>query len=588
MTPYVDENRKGISGVVMTIIDISEKKTAEEKLRLSASVFEHASEATVITDAENRIISVNPAFTTITGYAPEEVIGKPPHILNSGKHTKEFFKHMWEVLLSTGAWQGEIQNRRKNGDIYTEWLSINVLKDERGIVTRHIAVFSDITDAKKAQETIERQATFDTLTGLPNRNLMMDRLKQVLSSSRRSGRMFAVMFLDLDHFKSVNDALGHAAGDELLVKTAVRIRSALRDSDSVGRMGGDEFIVLLGDMASAEDIIPIANKLLAEVHEPLVVAGHTLQTATSIGITVYPMDGDTPETLLKNADSAMYEAKKNGRNTFCFFTHRMQDEANKRHWIDSELNTALQSERMHVYYQPIIRLDTMQLAGAEALLRWQHPSKGFIPPDVFIPVAEQNGMIGRLSHWVFETGIADWEELTRQTGIPLSLAFNLSAAQFVARDHIEQMLRLLSRTALAQHHQVTIEITESLKLSDNAGYVDILRQLRECGCRIAIDDFGTGYSSLSYLKRMPIDIIKIDRSFVRDITTDPADAAMIRAILQMAAAFGMDTVAEGVETQEQMVFLEAYGCTYAQGFLFSKAVPYPEYVAYAAQSADGR
>ncbi|MDP1524580.1 MAG: EAL domain-containing protein [Rhodocyclaceae bacterium] len=581
MTPYVDDNRKGIGGVVMTITEITEKKVAEEKLRLSASVFEYASEATVITDAHNQIISVNPAFTTITGYTPDEVIGKKPHILNSGKHPKEFFKHMWEVLLSTGVWQGEIENRRKNGDTYTEWLSINVLKDEAGNVIRHIAVFSDITDAKKAQETIERQATFDTLTGLPNRNLTMDRLKQMLSLSRRNGRMFAVMFLDLDHFKSINDALGHAAGDELLVKTAVRIRGALRDADSVGRMGGDEFIVLLSDLSSTEDIIPIANKLMAEVREPLVVAGHTLQTATSIGITVYPMDGDTPEIMLKNADSAMYEAKKNGRNTFCFFTHRMQDEANKRHWIDSELSTALQRERMHVYYQPIMRLPTMQLAGAEALLRWQHPSKGFIPPDVFIPVAEQNGMIGRLSHWVFETGIADWEHWTQESGMRLSLAFNLSAAQFVARDHIEQMLRLLSKTNLARDHQVTIEITESLKLSDNEAYVDILRQLRQCGCRIAIDDFGTGYSSLSYLKRMPIDIIKIDRSFVRDITTDPTDAAMIRAILQMASAFGMETVAEGVETPEQLAFLQEHGCNYAQGFLFSKAVPYPEFVRYA-------
>ena len=581
LTPYSDESRKGIHGVVITILDITEKKAAEEKLRLSASVFEHASEATVITDADNRIISVNPAFTAITGYAVDDVVGQNPSMLNSGMHTKEFFKHMWELLYSTGAWQGEIQNRRKNGEIYTEWLSINVLKDESDKIIRHIAVFSDITDAKKAQETIERQATFDTLTGLPNRNLTMDRLKQMLASSRRTGRMFAVLFLDLDHFKSVNDALGHAAGDDLLVKTALRIKGALRDADSVGRMGGDEFIVLLGDMVSIDDIIPVANKILTEVRQPLVVAGHTLQTATSIGITVYPVDGDTPETMLKNADSALYEAKKSGRNTFCFFTHHMQDEANKRHWVDTELSTALQRKCMHVYYQPIIRLDTMTLSGAEALLRWQHPNKGFIPPDAFIPIAEQNGMIGKLSQWVFETGIQDWESWTRETGRPISLAFNLSAAQFVTRDHIEQMLRLLSQTHLARDNQITIEITESLKLSDNEHYIDILRQLRQGGCRVAIDDFGTGYSSLSYLKRMPIDVIKIDKSFVHDITSDPTDAAMVRAILQMASAFGMETVAEGVETPEQLAFLKENGCTYAQGFLFSKAVPFPEFMAFA-------
>jgi two-component system CheB/CheR fusion protein len=577
MTPYADESHKGICGVVMTIIDVTEKKLVEEKLRLSASVFEHASEATVITDANNCIISVNPAFTEITGYTSEEVIGQSPHILNSGKHPKEFFKHMWEVLLSTGAWQGEIQNRRKNGDVYTEWLSINVLKDDNGNVTRHIAVFSDITDAKKAQETIERQATFDTLTGLPNRNLTMDRLKQMLASSRRSGRMFAVLFMDLDHFKSVNDALGHAAGDELLVKTALRIKGVLRDSDSVGRMGGDEFIVLLSDLNSAEDIIPIANKILAEVRQPLMIGGHTVLTATSIGITVYPVDGDTPEVMLKNADSAMYEAKKSGRNTFCFFTHRMQDEANKRHWIDTELATAVTNDRLLLYYQPIIRLDTMMLAGAEALLRWQHPVKGFIPPDVFIPVAEQNGMIGKLSRWVFATGLADWLRGSEAAGTDLSLSFNLSAAEFVARDHVEQLLALLTKSPLARAGRIMIEITESLKLSDNEEYLDILRQLRQCGCRIAIDDFGTGYSSLSYLKRMPIDVIKIDKSFIRDITSDPTDAAMVKAILQMATAFGMRTVAEGVETPEQLAFLQAYGCHYAQGFLFSKPVPYADF-----------
>ncbi len=587
LTPYLDESRKGPSGVVIVISDITEKKQVEDKLRLSASVFEHASEATLITDVANRIISVNPAFTAITGYGAEEVIGRTPHVLNSGKHSKEFFKHMWEVLLSTGSWAGEIQNRRKNGDIYTEWLSINVLKDERGAVTRHIAVFSDITDAKKAQETIERQASFDTLTGLPNRNLIMDRLKQMQSVSRRSGRMFAVMFMDLDHFKSINDALGHAAGDELLVKIAHRIRDVLREADSVGRMGGDEFIVLLGDLASAEDIIPIANKILAEVCRPLVVAEHTLQTATSIGITVYPMDGDSPEALLKNADSAMYEAKKNGRNTFCFFTQRMQDEANRRHWIDSELGLAIQGGHMDLHYQPIVRLDTMTLHGAEALLRWKHPAKGYIPPDVFIPVAEQNGMIARLGQWAFEKGLADWTRWSRDSASAMSLSFNLSAAQFVSRDHIEQLLQLLAASPLAGKRQVTIEITESLKLSDNSEYVDILRRLRQCGCRIAIDDFGTGYSSLSYLKRMPVDVIKIDKSFVRDITSDPTDAAMVRAILQMASAFGMETVAEGVETPEQLAFLQAYGCRFAQGFLFSRPVPYGEFVACAREPLIG-
>ncbi|HIJ38047.1 MAG TPA: EAL domain-containing protein [Rhodospirillaceae bacterium] len=581
LTPYVANSRKGVSGVVISIIDITEAKISEDKLRLSASVFEHASEATVITDNKNRIISVNPAFTQITGYSPEDVIGLDPKVLNSGRQPKEFFKNMWETLKSKGLWQGEIQNIRKNGDIYTEWLSINVLRNDQGDVIRHIGVFSDISDAKKAQETIERQATFDTLTGLPNRSLTMDRLRQMLSFCRRNGRMFAVMFMDLDHFKSVNDALGHAAGDELLVKTALRIKNVLRDSDSVGRMGGDEFIVLLGELNSADDIIPIANKILSEVRQPLLVAGHTLKTAISIGITVYPLDGDTAEAMLKNADSAMYEAKKHGRNTFCFFTHRMQDEANKRHWIDSELGSAVMDDRLHLYYQPIIRLDTLAMSGAEALLRWQHPARGFIPPDVFIPVAEQNGMISKLSRWVFAKGLTTWENCATAPGTALSLSFNLSAAEFVSRDHMEQLLLLLSKRDLSPEHQILIEITESMKLSDNTEYIEILQRLKDHGCQIAIDDFGTGYSSLSYLKRMPIDIIKIDKSFVQDITHDATDAATVKAILQMADAFGMKTVAEGVETPEQLAFLQEHGCTFAQGFLFSKPLPFDEFINFA-------
>jgi len=587
LTPYHESSRKGPSGVVITITDITEKKQVEERLRLSASVFEHASEATVITDAANQIISVNPAFTAITGYGPEEVIGKNPRFLGSGKHSKEFYRQMWEDLLNTGSWAGEIQNRRKNGEIYTEWLSVNVLKGENGTVNRHIAVFSDITEAKRAKETIERQASIDGLTGLPNRNLIMDRLGQMLTSSRRGGRLFAVMFMDLDHFKAVNDALGHAAGDELLIRVAHRIRDAVRECDSVGRMGGDEFIVLLNDISAAQDIIPIANKILAEVSRPLVVAERTLQTAASIGITVYPMDGDSVETLLKNADSAMYEAKKNGRNNYCFFTHKMQDEANRRHWIDSELMVALRQGHMELHYQPIVRIDTQTVVGAEALLRWNHPAKGYIPPDIFIPVAEQNGMIGKLTDWALKEGISDWEPWTQLAGQGQVLSFNLSSALFVARDQIEQTLLRLRESSLADKRLLTVEITESLKLSDNHEYIELLRGLRRDGCRVAIDDFGTGYSSLSYLKRMPVDIIKIDKSFIHDIATDPVDAAMIRAMLQMANAFGLETVAEGVETAEQLSFLRANGCTYAQGYLFGEAVPLADFSQAATFAADG-
>lgn len=581
LSPYINGSSDAISGVVMCIIDISERMAAEEKLRLSASVFEHAFDATMVVDASKRIISVNPAFTRITGYTAEEVIGQKTQILSSERHPPPFYKQVWDALRSSGVWQGEISSQRKSGEPYTAWLSINVLKDKDGTVIRYIAVFSDISRDKLAQETIQRQATQDALTGLPNRNLTLDRLSQILTNCRRTSSMFALLFMDLDHFKLINDSLGHVAGDELLVKTAQRIKGALRDSDTVGRMGGDEFIVLLDCINSIEDVVSVANSILAAVGQPLMVAGHTLQTTASIGITVYPMDGATPEILLKNADNAMYEAKKNGRNTFCFFTHHMQEVVNQRHWIDRELGAAVPAEHLTLYYQPIIRLDTMALGGAEALLRWHHPVKGFIPPEAFVPVAEQSGRIGKLSQWVINTGLEDWARDEFAGDDNLSLSFNLSAAQFVVRDHIEKIVRLLETSELARRNLITIEITESLKLSDNAEYVEILKRLRQCGCRIAIDDFGSGYSSLSYLKRMPIDIIKIDKSFVRDITSDAADAAMVRAILQMAEAFGMDTVAEGVETAEQLAFLQTHGCSYAQGHFFSKAIPYPEFSTYA-------
>lgn len=578
LTPYVANGGDGAAGAVIMLRDITEKKRIEDQLRLAASVFEHGSDAAMITDSANHIIAINPAFTRITGYAADDVIGQNPHVLSSGEHPPEFYEAIWSTLLTSGQWHGEVHNRRKNGELYIEYLSINVQRDAKGKIERHIGVFRDITEYKRAQETIRRQATYDSLTGLPNRALTLDRIRQTLATRRRSKAIFAVMFLDLDHFKAINDALGHDVGDELLIEAAKRITGALRESDSVGRMGGDEFIVILGELSHAEDVMPIADKILALLQKPMVIKGHSVRTSASIGITVYPMDGDSPETILKNADSAMYEAKKLGRNTACFFTHRMQDEANKRHWIDTELEAAVARGHLEVHYQPIIRLDTMSLAGAEALLRWNHPSKGLIPPEVFIPVAEQNGMIGRLSHWTIAVSLADWGG----AGPDFTLSFNLSAAQFLARDHIEQILAQIEEGAGTRRHGVTVEVTEGLRLTESGEHIQIFNRLRAIGCNLALDDFGTGFASLSYLKRLPFGVIKIDRSFVSDITLDSTDAAMVKAILQIAGAFGMTTVAEGVETQAQLEFLREHGCTYAQGFLFGAPMPHKRFIEFSA------
>lgn len=580
LSPYIDHYSaaSNVTGVVLVIQEITEKKEAEEKLRLLASVFEHSAEGTMITDGANNIIAVNPAFTKITGYSSEEVLGKNPRILGSGKLVKDFYQAMWESLHSFGVWQGEVENKRKNGEFYSEYLSITAQKDKHGKIHRHIAVFNDISDAKKAQEIIERQANYDDLTGLPNRNLIRDRIEQTLLQARRNGELFAVMFLDLDDFKAINDSLGHDAGDELLIKVSQQIKSALRESDIVGRLGGDEFIILVNRNVDVDAIVTIANKVLAAINQPLVIAGHTLQTGVSIGITTYPADGKSTDALMKNADSAMYESKHLGRNTFCFFTQRMQDDANRRQWLITELANALPLQQIHLHYQPIIDLVTMQIIGAEALLRWHHPQKGSISPDQFIPIAEQNGLISTLSEWVLDTGLSQAREIREKFNPNFHIAVNISMAEFLSKSHTKWLRQTFENSELAQQGGCTLELTESIKLIDNDDYRNTLARIKECGCKIALDDFGTGQSSLSYIKQVAVDIIKIDKSFIRDIAIDPSDAAMVQAILKMAKAFNLSCVAEGVENEEQLKFLKENGCEYAQGYLFGKAMPFDEFV----------
>jgi two-component system CheB/CheR fusion protein len=582
LTPYHDQNSQVsvVTGVVITIFDISEKKEADDKLKLWASVFKYAAEGSIITDANNLIIAVNPAFSKITGYAPEDVIGKNPRILSSGQQPKDFYQRMWDDLLTNGTWQGELHNRRKNGELYTEFLSINLLKEEDGKVTRHIGVFSDITESKNALQIIEHQANYDGLTGLPNRNLIQERVRQLIVHARHDQKHFAVMFMDLDDFKAVNDSLGHLAGDELIFITASRISAVLRDTDTVGRLGGDEFIVLVDDDISPSGIVSVALKILEAIRQPTQIAGHTVQTSASIGITVFPIDGDSDHILMKNADSAMYEAKHKGRNTYCFFTPKMQEEADKRQWVISELTHSLINHHMRIHYQPIIDVTTRQVAGAEALIRWQHPEKGLIYPDQFIPIAEHNGVISKMSEWLIGQCLQDAQNLQDKFAKDFHIALNISMAEFLSQDHMEWLISTLKSHPLAQAGLITLELTESIKLIDKQDYKILLDRLKACGCNIALDDFGTGQSSLSYLKQVPVDIIKIDKSFVRDIATDPNDAAMVLAILQMAKAFNLSTVAEGVEDANQLNFLINNGCHYVQGYLLGKPMPYEALLAY--------
>jgi two-component system, chemotaxis family, CheB/CheR fusion protein len=570
--PY-HNNFDEINGAVITILDITKRKLIEEKLRLTASVFDTVSEATMITDKDNILISVNPAFTTITGYKESEVLGKNPSILSSGQQSEEFYKAMWGELVKEGSWHGEITNKRKNGELFNEWLSLSVLRNDEGEIIRHIAVFSDITETKKAQELIERQANFDSLTGLPNRNLTIDRLNQLLLFSSRGNHKFALMFLDLDNFKAINDTLGHEAGDDLLIQTAERLKEALRDMDTVGRMGGDEFIILIDQISDAQDAMKIANKLLENINKPYRLSGQMLQVSGSIGITIYPTDGGTSQILMKNADNAMYESKNRGRNVASFFTQEMQDKATQEYWLEQNLSSALKSKQIEFHYQPIIDLKTMTVVGAEALCRWPHHEKGFIPPCEFIPIAERSSLIHRLTYLAFETSL----EVANKWDDKLSIAINLSLSQLCDTNHLETLISKIKNKLISNKSRIIIEITESVEFINNVRFFNSINKLKNIGCEIAIDDFGTGYSSLSYIKKLPIDIIKIDQTFVRDINSDANDRTMIKVILGMAREYGFETVAEGVETKEQLKFLVDNGCTKAQGYLFSKALPLKEF-----------
>jgi two-component system CheB/CheR fusion protein len=586
ISPYVTTHAREVWGAILTFDDITERKRAEEKLRLSASVFDAASEATLITDSRNQILSVNPAFTRITGYTLAEVIGQSPAVLASGRHDGAYYQAMWRTLLETGHWQGEIWNRRKGGEIYPEWLSISLLRDDNGKVLRHIAVFSDITDDKKAQEIIKQQANYDGLTSLPNRNLFFDRVQQTIHKSARFRQVFGLLFIDLDGFKGVNDTLGHGIGDKLLKEVATRLTGAVRESDTVGRLGGDEFTVLLNQIVSVTDVAPIADKILSALAQPYKIDGHTVHVSGSAGITVYPDDGTTIEALLKNADSAMYASKAAGRNTFRFFTMKMQEEVEKHHRLANDLKNALLRKEFFLHYQPILDLRQRRVVGAEALLRWEHPTRGMVSPAEFIPICEEIGIIGEIGLLVVEQACAAVMSWQKAAGMPVRVMINRSAREF-HMDAVCSAWNTVFEESKVPSHLMGIEITESVMLADTHKNVEYLTDLRKKGHVISLDDFGTGYSSLSYLKRLPIDTLKIDRSFISDLEVDNDDVALIEAILSMARGLGIRVVAEGIETAGQRDFLIDRGCDYGQGYFFSRPIPNDKFMDLLAAPSDG-
>jgi len=567
---------------------LEERKLAEEELaksanelRITATAF-NSQEGILITDKDGVILKVNQSLTETTGFSTEELLGQKPRILSSGRHDADFYRRMWESVSRTGLWRGEIWDRRKDGEIRPKWLTITAVKGDDGIVTNYIGSLIDITERKAAEEKIQDLAFYDHLTHLPNRRLLMDRLQQALTSCTRSRLSGALLFIDLDNFKVLNDTLGHYFGDLLLTQVAQRLKSCIREGDTVARLGGDEFVVILEMLGedtteAASQTETIGEKILDSLSKPYRLNSHEYRSSTSIGATLFNGQLSSPmEELMKQADIAMYQAKKAGRNTLRFFDPKMQASISARALLEEELRNALENQQFRLYYQ--IQVDSsLQPLGAEALIRWLHPVRGLVFPMQFIPLAEENGLILPIGLWVLETAciqIRAWQQDMHTRD--LVLAVNVSAHQFRQADFVDQLRATVQRNAI-NPMRLKLELTESLMLENIEATISIMSKLNEIGVQLSLDDFGTGYSSLQYLKRLPLNQLKIDRSFVRDIATDNNDKVIVRTIIAMAHNMNLNVIAEGVETEEQHQLLLDNGCTHYQGYLFGKPVPIDQF-----------
>lgn len=544
----------------------------DENLKIAAIAFQ-THEGIMITDKNSGIVRVNEAFTRITGYEEEEVIGKTPNLLKSKKHDAQFYKNIWDSVIADGKWNGEIWNQRKNGKVYPEWQTITAVKDETGVTTHYISTFSDITKLKQAEKEIENLVFYDPLTELPNRRLLQERLEHELKIARRYQRAGIVFFLDLDQFKHINDSLGHSVGDKLLVETADRLKSLLRDTDTAVRLGGDEFVILANAQDGIHsDIIEqsrvIAEKILNTINMAYLIDSHELFISASIGITLYTGLDETVEILLKRADTAMYQAKDAGRNTYRFYQHSMQKTADKRLKMERSLRMAIEKDELSLHYQPQFSSKN-EIIAAEALIRWNNPDLGMISPAEFIPLAEETGLIIPIGKWVIETvceQIVQWEKL--DIHIP-HVAINISAKQFHQADFVSILIQTLFEKEI-DPERVMLEITESVFLGSFDDVKDKMNVLKKSGFSFSIDDFGTGYSSLTYLKRLPFDQLKIDQTFIRGLINHPGDEAIVKAIIVMAKGMKLSLIAEGVETGRHLTHLSRHGCHIYQGYYFSQ------------------
>lgn len=550
-----------------------ERKRVEEKLRLAATVFESTLEGILITDAKTNIINVNQALCSITGYNTEEFIGSTPNLMKSERHSHVFFRQLWDILNKTGQWRGEIWNRRKNGETFPAWVNISAVPDSVTTNTSHyVAVFTEITELKLSEERLNYLAHHDPLTGLPNRLLFHDRLEQAVLQAQRSKHMIAVMFLDLDRFKAINDTLGHVIGDELLVAVAERLRHCARETDTVARLGGDEFAVIITRIIHEEDVEQVAQKIIQTLSSVYSVGGYEVFITASIGINLYPGIDNDRMKLLENADVAMYHAKQFGRNNYKFYSTDMNAVAFERLMLETNLRRALERQEFRLYYQPQIDMQSGIVNGVEALIRWQHPELGLVSPLEFIPLLEETGLILPVGEWVIRTAckqIREWLD----AGFPsLIMAVNLSGRQFRQPNLIEMIKQALHEFNIPPA-QLELELTESVMMDNLEETAETLKKLKLLGLKIAIDDFGTGVSSLGYLKHFPVDTLKISHDFVLNLPADSADASIASAVISLARNMQLSSVAEGVENQRQMDFLRDQDCERMQGFLFSRPIP---------------
>ncbi len=562
---------------VIGVRDITERKENEISMRQAAAVIESTREGLMVTDTDKFIVRINPAFTEITGYTEAEVIGKTPQILRSGRHDAKFYADMWENILNTGHWQGEIWNRRKNGETYPELMSIDVVKDSAGRICNYVSVFTDISKIINTQSELDFLAHHDPLTRLPNRLLLMSRLQHGIQRAQRDGKYLALLMIDLDRFKDINDSFGHVVGDELLQLVAGKLLVHLREIDTICRLGGDEFTVLLEDVAGTEDAAHVASDIIRDLSEPYCLSnGAEVRIGASVGISIFPGHGTTPEQMLQQADSALYQAKTEGRGCFTYFSESLTLAARERIDIEVRLRRAIQQGELRVYYHPQVEIGSGRITGAEALVRWQDPVEGLILPARFIHIAEVTGLIGEVDDWVLRE-TCEQGQRWRAAGLPpLTLAVNLSAYQFLQGDISDTVAQVLSDSGFPAAN-LELELTESALMKRETESIQILNQLRGIGVRLAIDDFGTGYSSLAYLKLFPLDVLKIDKRFIDDVPAHRDDMEIVAAIVAMAHTLRLKVLAEGVENELQLTYLKTLGCDQFQGYLCSQPLPAAEF-----------